>query len=678
MSGIGNIGSASTAPTSQFGAAPVSFPGVASGIDYSSIIQKYTQLTLAQSTPLQNKVTALNSAQTELLKIQDLLSKFQDTFQTLSDPATFDAFSATPSQSGIVTLSSLPKTVASPGTYTINSVALATSTQITSSLAANGSINTTVPLNQAGFQITPQNGPVAGGSTPPATLTIDGVQLSIDVNSDTLNSVVNLINTNSTLNGLGVTASINATTGALTITQSSTSQPMTIGSANDVGNLAQAFKLDTAQIVNNGGSGYTITSSGAVSGINAGSTFNQNNNAGYTTPVTSGFFTINGVKINVDSTGQNLNNIIGAINSSSAGVVASFDSANGQLVLTNTATGSQGIVLGSASDTSNFLQASGILANYQNSGTLALGANETVGQPAAIQYTDTAGNPHTVYSASNSVTNIIPGMSMQLQASTNVPFTIHVAQDSSQAETAISNFVSAYNAVIDEINTATQAPTIGSQTNTSTGQQQATQLTNGGPLFGNNDIENLRDQLISLVSGMDPTAQNSSYNSLASIGLSLDSSFSVSTPSSTDTSSSDQTSTTTQTFSGTSGRLADLDTTTFETALQSNLNSITSLFTNKNGIIGQLGGYLTQVTGLPTQLASGIAGSIPSQSLFTTITAQNSDQITSLQQQISLITDQANTQATQMSEQFSQSEALIAQYQSLQSSISSLLGKTTT
>lgn len=78
---------------------------------------------------------------------------------------------------------------------------------------------------------------------------------------------------------------------------------------------------------------------------------------------TNGFFTINGVQINVgDVNTTTINQVLGTINSSGAGVTAYFDSANSRFYLRNNATGEAGINLGGNGDTSNFLQIGGLLA----------------------------------------------------------------------------------------------------------------------------------------------------------------------------------------------------------------------------------------------------------------------------------------------------------------------------
>ncbi|HEX3551442.1 MAG TPA: flagellar filament capping protein FliD [Candidatus Elarobacter sp.] len=669
MSGLGSAttSSASSGSTTQYGTnvAPISFPGIASGIDYNSIINKYTALTLQQETPLQNKVTTLNSQQSELLKIQDLLAKFQDTFQAVSDPANFTATSPTSSNSSVISASSVPGTVATPGNYVVNSATLATATQIANDPAANGTFSQTTALVNAGASITPSNGTGTTGQ-----ITINGLQLSYDVNSTTLQS---FIATNSAaLASVGVTMSYNTATQQVTI---SSTRALTLGSATDQGNLLQVLKLDTAPITQSGGT-WTATSNAPIGGINLGAVFNTGQNAGFATAVTSGVFSINGVTFNVNSSTNNLNDVLQEINNSSAGVIASYDASNDRVVLTAKADGPQGITLGSSADTSNFLQAAGFLTNATQPNQLSAGATENVGQAAKIVYTDAAGTSHTVYSNSNNATNVVPGVSLSLQQAidgvTVPPVTITVAQDSSTLQTAITNWVNAYNAVIDEINTATQAPVVGTTTNSSTGTSQGTQLTGGGILFNNQEVSDLKDQLVNMVSGFMNTG-STSYNSLASIGLTLDSSFTQNAATSDDSSdTASQSAVTQQTFDGTSGRLNALNASTFATALAANANAVSQLFVGPNSIVTQVGAYLTTVAGLPTQLSNGIAGTVPTQSLLATIQSENQDQITSLQQQITLVTNQANMQADQLRQEFTNSETQIAQLQAMQSSLGAL------
>lgn len=76
---------------------------------------------------------------------------------------------------------------------------------------------------------------------------------------------------------------------------------------------------------------------------------------------TDGFFTINGKRIDVgDVDDMTVNELIGAINSSGADVIASYDSATDRFILRSSNRGQQSITLGAAGDTSNFLAISGL------------------------------------------------------------------------------------------------------------------------------------------------------------------------------------------------------------------------------------------------------------------------------------------------------------------------------
>lgn len=180
MSGISGTGvstgssttSSVAAPTGTLGnAAPVSFPGVASGIDYNSIIEKYTAVTQSQEVPYQTQLNNLTTANTEILKIQSLLGNVQSALKALSQPSTFTSFSATLSNTAAGTATSVAGQTALAGTYQILHQTAATATQIVSASGAGvawTAADTTTPLANLGAAITPTNGTAANG-TPAAS-----------------------------------------------------------------------------------------------------------------------------------------------------------------------------------------------------------------------------------------------------------------------------------------------------------------------------------------------------------------------------------------------------------------------------------------------------------------------------------------------------------------------------
>lgn len=182
---------------------PISFPGIVSGIDYNSIINQLTSLSLKPTVALNASVATLNAANVELVKINNLLSSVQNALGNLSNPNLFDSYSGISSDTTALTAAGTPGVAAIPGTYTISKVQTATSTSVVSSATAGHSItdlitsgpyagqaSNTVPLADSYAAITPSNGSGNLGQ-----VTIDGVSISYNVNSQSLNQIIGAINT---------------------------------------------------------------------------------------------------------------------------------------------------------------------------------------------------------------------------------------------------------------------------------------------------------------------------------------------------------------------------------------------------------------------------------------------------------------------------------------------------
>jgi flagellar hook-associated protein 2 len=678
---VSSVSSTSSTTSGTLGdAPPVSFPGVASGIDYNAIIEKYTAETLQQEAPLQSQVSNLNNENTAILKIKNLLGSVQDSLTALSNPAIFGAFKATPSNtadgSTAATLTQLTTASAIAGTYTINAQTAATATVITNNPSANGALDTTSDLSVAGTAITPTNGASGNG-----TITINGTQVSYNVNTQSLTTILNDIQSQVA----GVTYTLNSTTGTVTL-----NGVTTLGSGADSGNLEQVLKLDTAQL-----SGGTVTSSSSINGINEYDALNSSNNAGFATAVTAGTFTINGVSFTVNPATQSLSDIVSEINASSAGVVAQYNTSNSQITLTSSTAGPESILLGASGDTSNFLSAAGL-----SNGTT------TAGTQASLTYT--ANNvTQTVYSATNTFTNIVPGFSLVVNNSSPASFanglstyyTVSVASDPTQAESAINTFIKNYNTAIQTLNNDLQAPTVSAGTTSSDGLSTSSS-SGGGILYGNFEVEQLKNQLVSLVSGFIPSGSNA-YNSLSTVGLTLNTSSQTVGEQSDSSDASDSSSSASSTDSGltvtggTDGTLAALDTTTFEAAYAANNSAVQALFTlvpkstsgstslssfdsgygasSSAGFSYQLGSLIANANGLTTFLQnSAITPGDLSNVLLTTVLDANNSQIDSIDEQITTITTEANNQANQLRQQFSASESQIAELQSLQQQIAAI------
>src|ERR1017187_1317665 len=97
--------------------------------------------------------------------------------------------------------------------------------------------------------------------------------------------------------------------------------------------------------------------------------------AGFSAPVTAGTFTVNGKQINIATT-DSLQQVFASIASATGNTVtASYDSGTDKIILKSATTG-QEIVLGSATDTSNFLQ----VAQLYNTGSDTVSSLSAVGR----------------------------------------------------------------------------------------------------------------------------------------------------------------------------------------------------------------------------------------------------------------------------------------------------------
>lgn len=652
---------------------PVSFPGIASGIDYNSIIQKLTAMTLEPTVHLNQQIATINAQNAELIKINGLLASVQSALTGLSDPNLYDAVSAVSSQPSVLTALGIAGGNATPGTYTITQTTLATATQVTGAAnvghteldAAAGTTasGANVPLIDSWAAITPTNGSGAQGS-----VTIDGVSINYDVTTMSLNQILATIN--SAVHAAGdATFNIGLIAGTDQVQVTDSAHPVSLGSSGDQGNLLQVLRLDQAQVSNTSTAG-TVTATAGVGGINQALMFNSlsasggTTDANYLTPVTSGSFTINGVQITVNAATDNLHSVMNRINASAAGVVAAYNSATGQITLTSKNTGAQSIVVGSSSDTSNFLTATGL--------TTASGASSTVGKQASVTLQTASGGTQTVYSNSNTVTNAISGVQLNLLSATASSFQVTVSQDSTSIVSAVNTFVSAYNAAIDEINTATAAPVVPSNPIGSGVGAPPAQPVGAGILFGNADVQIIKDQLVNEVTAVMPNNNGSGYTSLSQIGLNLTDSFTLLQQSTTTGSTGAQSSQiSVKAMQGTDGQLQPLDASKFAAAFTANPAAVKDLLYGTQGLVQQMGTYLTGVTGLPTQTQTGLLGTVPPTSLMLGFQQANDAQVTSIQEQVQQIQENANMQADQLRAEFVQTETSLAGYQALQQQLGS-------
>jgi len=226
----------------------------------------------------------------------------------------------------------------------------------------------------------------------------------------------------------------------------------------------------------------------SVNSLATTSSYYTNAVASGTTPIATGTFQLQvgsntPVAITVDSTDNTLNGLAAAINNQNVGVTASVvnDSSGARLALVSNQSG-----------------AGGDLTVSGNTSGLTF-TKAVTGADASLTVD---GIPIT--SSTDTVTGVIPGVTLTLNSATNSPVALTVGSDTSSATTAINNFVSAYNQAITDINAQFAVASDGS------GVQ---------PLEADGTLQDAQAQLLSAIS-YSVSGNNGAVN-LASLGINI-------------------------------------------------------------------------------------------------------------------------------------------------------------
>jgi flagellar hook-associated protein 2 len=551
-------GSASSTGTSST-ASSLAVTGLASGIDWSTVVSELAQAERTPEIQWQQQQSALNTQNSIYTTLKTALTTLQADIQALQTSSLYGSAAAQSSSSTVATATAASG--ATLGNFTFNISQLATAAQINGTTGVSQVISPTgdpgsVTVGTAGFST-----PVTAG-----TFTVNGAQVTV-ASTDSLQQVFDNI---ATATNNTVTASYDSTTDKITLSSASA---ITLGSSADTSNF-----LQVAQLYNNQTG--TITSNAALGHAQLGATMTG---ADLATAITDGgsgqgAFTINGVTINYDASSDSIQNVLSRINSSAAGVTASYDPQNDRFTLTDRTTGDVGISMQDV--TGNFLAATGL-----SGGTLQSGKN--------LLYTLNGGSQQLV-SQSNTISSTSSNITgLSVTALTTGSTSIAVSSDPSQLSTAIQKFVTDYNSV---------------QTAISSNQIVSTSASGAvtpGPLTGDQTANGLANSLRSVVAAAVP-GLSGAMNLLSDMGI--------------QTNGQDNT--------------LSVDTTTLNSAISNNLNSVQAFFTSATG------GLATQMNTFLNNTI-GANGSVTNhQSALTQQVSNLSAQITNLETKIA--NDSAN------------------------------------
>ena len=203
--------------------------------------------------------------------------------------------------------------------------------------------------------------------------------------------------------------------------------------------------------------------------------------------------------VTIDSSNNSITGIAAAINAANIGVTASIvnDGSNTpyRLSLTSNNTGaanSMQISVSGDAALSNML-------SQDPSGT------QNLTETSAAQNAQFNLNGIAITSSTNTASNVISGVSLNLLATSTTPTTLSVSQNNAGATNAVNSFVSAYNTIASTIQ---QATAYDSSTN------------QAGPLQGQTSVLSIMSQMQQVLNQPIPGAP-SAYSNLAQIGVSF-------------------------------------------------------------------------------------------------------------------------------------------------------------
>lgn len=435
--------------------------GLGSGLDISSLI---TQLVAVKEsslvTPLEEKLSTLNTKSSALTSLKSKFSTLQSALQTFSKTiynSSSDMWcktSVSSSNDTYATASATGSVAAANVELFIEQIATSTTAKSTHSLGANENLGDVKFVDLA-------NGQAKAGSF---SMFLEGKEYSIEIEEDdTLNDVIDKINASADgkikaqLDESG-NFSIKAykdVDGQMVVDNDSA---LVLGSSGDTSNIASALKLHTKT---DGGylSAYPVSSvntsisiSDSACGLGEIKFYDEDGNA-----AESGKIIINGEEIEVNKD-MSINDIISRINGNSdTKVKASYDSLTNKIILTASETGQCNISL--ASEGTNLLNVLGLTQGEGENEILAQGSQE-LGQNAIVHI-----NGNKIISNSNTITGESSGianLSLTVKKPTSdysgdendiKSVTLDIEPDHSQIKSALEKFVSAYNDVVSTTET---------------------------------------------------------------------------------------------------------------------------------------------------------------------------------------------------------------------------------
>ncbi|MGO3414796.1 MAG: flagellar filament capping protein FliD, partial [Kluyvera intermedia] len=209
------------------------------------------------------------------------------------------------------------------------------------------------------------------------------------------------------------------------------------------------------------------------------------------------------VTIDISAANSSLTGIRDAINNAKAGVSASIiNVGNGEyrLSITSNETGKDNAMTLSVSGDS-------ALQTFMGYNGTTGGMKESV----TAQNAELTVNNVAIENSSNTISDALEDITLNLNDVTSGNQTLTITQDNTKAQTAVKDWVTAYNALQDTFSSLTKYTAVDPGSDA--------QSTNNGALIGDSTLRTIQTQLKSILSN---TLSSSSYKTLAQIGVTSD------------------------------------------------------------------------------------------------------------------------------------------------------------
>lgn len=217
------------------------------------------------------------------------------------------------------------------------------------------------------------------------------------------------------------------------------------------------------------------------------------------------------ITIDITSSNNTLSGIRDAINAKNASVSASIvnDGTGNRLVITSKDTGEvNSLKISVADDDGNNTDTGGLSALAYD----PLASSNNMTQMTAAKNALLTVDGMSISKASNTVSDVIQGVTLTLKSVTSASNTLSVGTDTDTIQSSVQSFVDAYNALNTSMRNLTKFVSAGSTSN--------------GALLGDSTARNIMVKLKSMLSASSPTA--TTYKTLSDIGVSMGSDGSLS------------------------------------------------------------------------------------------------------------------------------------------------------